>query len=305
MASSAFSAIVGLLAALQLSVTFVILVPRYQAGTLTIGDIVLFNTLLIQLNQPFRLVGMAIKESVEAVARFRPLAELWNAPEQIEPASPHPYHPAEGSLAFRNVTFHHPSGRGVEDITFAVNRGTPTFLVGETGSGKSTIVRLLLKELIPTSGRILADEVNLSDISSDAWFAHVGVVGQDIELLNDSLAVNIVLGRPFDPDRLRAVAAQASILDRIDAMPLGFDTEVGERGLKLSGGERQRIAIARSLYGAPSILILDEASSALDEETERQIMDGLRDVTSELTLIAVTHRTSSIREGDHVVRLGS
>lgn len=303
LASSTFSGILGVVAAIQLGVTFLILVPRYQAGLLSIGDIVLFNTLLIQLNEPFHLVGMAIKETVEAVARFRPLAAMWLAPETMEPSDPLPYRPTQGSISFQNVTFRYPNGRGISDLSFAVHRGTPTFLVGETGSGKSTVLRLLLKGLEPTSGRILADNVDLARITSGEWFAHVGVVPQDVALLNDTLSANIVLGRPFNLDRLREVAAQASILSRIEAMPDGFDTIVGERGLKLSGGERQRIAIARALYGTPYILVLDEASSALDDDTERQIMDGLRDLAQDLTIIAVTHRMSSIRPGDQVVRL--
>lgn len=303
LASSTFSGILGVVAAIQLAVTFLILVPRYQAGLLSIGDIVLFNTLLIQLNEPFHLVGMAIKETVEAVARFRPLAVMWSAPETVEPSDPLPYRPTQGSISFQNVTFRYPNGRGISDLSFAVHRGTPTFLVGETGSGKSTVLRLLLKGLEPTSGRILADNLELARITSGDWFAHVGVVPQDVALLNDTLSANIVLGRPFNLDRLRKVAAQASILARIEAMPDGFDTIVGERGLKLSGGERQRIAIARALYGTPNILVLDEASSALDDDTERQIMDGLRDLAQDLTIIAVTHRMSSIQSGDQVVRL--
>lgn len=303
LASSTFSGILGVVAAIQLAVTFLILVPRYQAGLLSIGDIVLFNTLLIQLNEPFHLVGMAIKETVEAVARFRPLAVMWSAPETVEPSDPLPYRPTQGSISFQNVTFRYPNGRGISDLSFAVHRGTPTFLVGETGSGKSTVLRLLLKGLEPTSGRILADNIELARITSGDWFAHVGVVPQDVALLNDTLSANIVLGRPFNLDRLRKVAAQASILARIEVMPDGFDTVVGERGLKLSGGERQRIAIARALYGRPDILVLDEASSALDDDTERQIMDGLRDLAQDLTIIAVTHRMSSIQSGDQVVRL--
>lgn len=303
LASSTFSGILGVVAAIQLAVTFLILVPRYQAGLLSIGDIVLFNTLLIQLNEPFHLVGMAIKETVEAVARFRPLAVMWSAPETVEPSDPLPYRPTQGSISFQNVTFRYPNGRGISDLSFAVHRGTPTFLVGETGSGKSTVLRLLLKGLEPTSGRILADNIELARITSGDWFAHVGVVPQDVALLNDTLSANIVLGRPFNLDRLRKVAAQASILARIEVMPDGFDTVVGERGLKLSGGERQRIAIARALYGRPDVLVLDEASSALDEDTERQIMDGLRDLAQDLTIIAVTHRMSSIQSGDQVVRL--
>ncbi|MFN7092357.1 MAG: ABC transporter ATP-binding protein [Allorhizobium sp.] len=303
LASSVFSMALGMAATLQLAVTFLILVPRYQAGALSIGDIVFFNTLLIQLNEPFHLVGMAIKETVEAFARFRPLAAMWTSPEATEPADPVPYHPSQGLITFQNVTFRYPNGRGISNLSFTVRRGTPTFLVGETGSGKSTVLRLLLKGMEPSGGRILADGLDLARIQSNDWFAHVGVVPQDVALLNDTLTANIVLGRPLEPALLREVAAQASILSRIKAMPEDFETVVGERGLKLSGGERQRIAIARALYGKPAILVLDEASSALDDGTERQIMDGLRDLSDNLTIIAVTHRLSSIRPGDQVVPL--
>ncbi|MCJ2085334.1 ABC transporter ATP-binding protein/permease [Methylobacterium sp. E-005] len=301
--SSAFCGVLGVAAALQLAVTFLILVPRYESGLVSIGGIVLFNTLLVQLNEPFHLIGMAIKETVEAAARFRPLAAMWTAPEERDPEDPLPYRPTQGILAFEGVAFRYPNGRGVCDVSFVARRGTPTFLTGETGSGKSTVVRLMLKGLQPIEGRILADGTDLARVTSDAWFAHVGVVPQDVALLNDTLSTNIVLGRSFDANRLRQATTQASILSRIEAMPEGFDTMVGERGLKLSGGERQRIAIARALYGEPAILVLDEASSALDEETERQIMDGLRDLADRLTIIAVTHRTSIIRPGDQVLRM--
>jgi ABC-type bacteriocin/lantibiotic exporter with double-glycine peptidase domain len=301
--SSSFSSALGLAATVQLAVTFLILLPRYETGALSVSDIVLFNTLIMQLNEPFHLVGMAIKEAVEAAARLRPLADMWNAPEAVEPRSPLSFEPSDGSLAFEEVSFRYPNQQGISNLSFTVKRGTPTFLIGETGSGKSTVLRLLLKALEPTQGRILVDDTDLSSVASDDWFANVGVVPQEVSLLNDTLAVNIVLGRPFDQALLRRVADQASILSRIETMPDGFETIVGERGLKLSGGERQRIAIARALYGKQKILVLDEASSALDEDTEREIMDGLRGVAQELTIIAVTHRLSSIREGDQVVRL--
>ena len=303
LASSSFSVVLGIAAGFQLAITFLILVPRVDAGLLSVGAVVLFNTLLIQLNEPFHLVGMAIKETVEAAARFRPLAAMWHAPEEEDPADPISYRPSQGVVAFDDVTFRYENGRGVTKTSFGIQRGTPTFIVGETGSGKSTILRLLLKALQPSEGRILADGIDLARIASEDWFAHVGVVPQDVALLNDTLLSNIVLGRPFDDERLREAARQASILERIEGMPDGFETVVGERGLKLSGGERQRIAIARALYGKPAILVLDEASSALDEETERQIMDGLRDLADDLTIVAVTHRMSSIRPGDQIVRL--
>ena len=193
LASSTFCGILGIAVTLQLAVTFFILVPRYQTGLLSIGNIVLFNTLLIQLNEPFHLVGMAIKETVEAAARFRPLARMWTAAEATEPADPLSYRPLNGSIVFQNVTFRYPNGRSVSNLSFTVRRGTPTFLVGETGSGKSTVLRLLLKGLEPAEGRILADDTDLARITSEDWFSHIGVVPQDVTLLNDTLSTNIVL----------------------------------------------------------------------------------------------------------------
>ncbi|PZO77953.1 MAG: ABC transporter ATP-binding protein, partial [Mesorhizobium amorphae] len=268
--SSAFTGGLGLLALLQLAITFLLLVPRYDAGLLSIGDIVLFNTLLLQLNEPFHLMGMTIKEVVEAAARFRPLAAMWAAPEDQEPVDAIAYRPERGTVAFADVAFHYPNGRGVSKLSFTARRGIPTFITGGTGSGKSTVLKLLLKALQPAKGRILVDGSDLARIGSDDWFAHVGVVPQDVTLLNDTLGANIVLGRPLDAARLREAASRASIFERIASMPEGFDTVVGERGLKLSGGERQRIAIARALYGRPAIVVLDEASSALDDDTEKQ-----------------------------------
>lgn len=301
--SSLFSAADGVAIALQLVITFFILIPGYQAGTTSVGQLVLFNTLLLQLNEPFNLIGQAIKETADAVGRFRPFAAMWNAPEATEPEDASPFHPAAGTIAFENVSFHYPNGRGVRDLSFVAQRGVPAFVTGETGSGKSTVLKMLLKDARPDRGRILVDGVDLATITRDDWFRHVGIVPQDMALLNDSLAVNIVLGRPFDEHRLRQAAERASILERIEAMPEGFATTVGERGMKLSGGERQRIAIARALYGEPSILILDEASSALDAETEAEIMDGLRALAASMTILSVTHRTAIIRTGDQVIRL--
>lgn len=301
--SSLFSAASGVAIALQLMVTYFLLLPRYEAGQISVGDLVLFNTLLLQLNEPFNLVGEAIKESADAIGRFRPFAAMWNAPEEVEPQHSKPFRPANGTISFEGVSFHYPNGRGVKDLSFTIGPDTPAFLTGETGSGKSTILKLLLKDARPDRGRILIDGINLEQITRDDWFSQIGVVPQDITLLNDTLAVNIVLGRPFDKERLRRAAERASILTRIDAMPQGFETVVGERGMKLSGGERQRIAIARALYEEPSILILDEASSALDARTESDVMEGMRALAKNLTILSVTHRTSVIQRGDQVIDL--
>lgn len=301
--SSIFSAAGGMALALQLVVTFLILIPRYEGGLISIGQVVLFNTLLLQLNEPFNLIGQAIKESADALARFRPFALMWNAEEEKEPDNARSFSASGGEIRFENISFHYENGRGISDMSFVVRRGAPAFITGETGSGKSTVLRMLLKEVKPDSGSIFIDDTDLNDITRDDWFSKVGVVPQDVALLNDTLATNIVLGRHYDRDRLLTAATRASILARIEDMPEGFETVVGERGMKLSGGERQRVAIARALYGEPNILILDEASSALDAETEAEIMGSLRALAGKLTIVSVTHRVSMIEADDQVINL--
>lgn len=298
-----FIAALSLALCFQLMLSFYLLLPRYQQGTISVGDIVLFNMLLLQLNIPFEMIGQSIGEAIRSLARFMPCARMWLEPEEPEEVAAEQSVSHPETIELRNVGFRYDNDRGVSNVSFTASPARFTFIIGETGSGKSTVFKLLQKNMVPQQGHILVDGVDLREIGKDRWYSLVGIVPQEIQLLNDSLRTNIVLGRPNDEERLREVAAQAAILKRIEGMADGFDTIVGERGLKLSGGERQRIAIARALYSAPSILLLDEASSALDEDTEREIMDQLRKLDDDLTIIAITHRQSSIRAQDQVVTL--
>ncbi len=299
-----FLALLGFGLAIQFSVTFWLLLPRHAAGALSIGDIVLFNTLLLQLNLPFEMLARSIDESVRSRAALAPFAAMWTAPEERQVSHASAFVPREGRVVFDRVGYAYGNGRGVSDVDFVATRGAITFVVGETGAGKSTVFKLALKSIEPTSGRILVDGIDLADIDRADWYGAVAVVPQDVVLLNESLEDNILLGRPRDAQRLREAAAKATILPFIDGLPDGFRTTVGERGLKLSGGERQRIAIARALYGNPTVLFLDEASSALDEATERDIMEHVRLLARDVTVIAITHRRSVIGATDKVVRLG-
>ncbi|WP_296081416.1 ABC transporter ATP-binding protein [uncultured Agrobacterium sp.] len=298
-----FIAALSLALCFQLMLSFYLLLPRYQQGTISVGDIVLFNMLLLQLNIPFEMIGQSIGEAIRSLARFMPCARMWLEPEEPEEVAAELSVSHPETIELRNVGFRYDNDRGVSNVSFTASPARFTFIIGETGSGKSTVFKLLQKNMVPQQGHILVDGVDLREIGKDRWYSLVGIVPQEIQLLNDSLRTNIVLGRPNDEERLREVAEQAAILKRIEGMADGFDTIVGERGLKLSGGERQRIAIARALYSAPSILLLDEASSALDEDTEREIMDQLRKLDDDLTIIAITHRQSSIRAQDQVVTL--
>lgn len=259
--------------------------------------------LLFQLNRPFVMFGQAIDDVVRAWSSFLPFARMWAAPEEIEPKSTSSFALVTGRIDFNNIGFHYGNERGISGVNLSAQPGHITFITGETGSGKSTLFNLALKSLEPETGEILVDGINLKTISRAGWFAHVGIVPQEIMLLNESLTSNIVLGRTFDRQKLRKAAKRASILNFIDALPDGFDTNVGERGLKLSGGERQRIAIARALYCEPKILFLDEASAALDAATEADIMAGLRELAGEITILVITHRKSVITAADKVLNL--
>jgi ATP-binding cassette subfamily B protein len=287
----------------QLALTYFLLLPRYDAGLLSVGDVVLINTILMALNRPFEGIGTAIDEVMRALSRFKPFADMWNAPEDKASFGGRQLAAGRGVLQFDGVGFRYGERQTLEGVNFSAQPGVVSFITGHTGSGKSTLFKLALKSLEPTRGRILVDGIDLATVDRQSWYDQVGVVPQDVMLLNDSLEANIVLGRAADPQRLREAAAQASILDFIDGLPEGFATTVGERGLKLSGGERQRVSIARALYGRPKVLFLDEASSALDERTEADIMGELRKLADTVTIMAITHRRSVIGPGDQVVQL--
>lgn len=300
-----FIALLGIGLAVEFVVTFHLLLPRYQSGALSIGDIVLFNLLLLQLNMPFEMIARSIDDVARSWSMLGPLSTLWAAPEEQQVADAQRFAGASGHLEFQQVSHLYGNGRGVSNVSFKAERGSINFLMGPTGAGKSTLLKLALKSIDPQHGRILVDGVDLSRIDRAAWHAAVAVVPQDVILLNESLADNILLGRARDDHRLRHAAGKAAILPLIEALPEGLETTVGERGLKLSGGERQRIAIARALYGEPAILFLDEASSALDEATEREIMGHIRALANDVTVVAITHRRSIVSPTDRVIELES
>ncbi len=299
------SGLLGLGLALQFAINFALLLPQYRAGALSIGDLVLFNALLLQLNAPFEMIANTMDNLARSRAQLAPLTAMWQAPEEHDAAPGTSFTFCNGRLRFENVSFAYDNGRGIGEVNFTARRGAITFIVGETGAGKSTVFKLALKSIAPQQGRILVDDVDFATISRADWYRAVAVVPQDVVLLNESLADNILLGRPHDEARLRDAAAKAAILSFIDQLPEGFATDVGERGLKLSGGERQRIAIARALYGNPGVLFLDEASSALDDGTEADIMNHVRALSADVTVLAITHRRSVIAATDHVVELDS
>jgi ATP-binding cassette, subfamily B, bacterial len=298
-----YSLLFGVGICVQFLITFYIFIPEVNAGRMNVGDLVLFNALLLQLNKPFEYIGMSILNFNAAYIEFKPFAKMWNAEDLSEPSlGKNILIKNVGKLEFKDVSFHYENGRGIDHVNFIAQKGKIVFLFGESGKGKSTILKLALKSLIVEQGKILVDDIDLKTIHRNEWFSKIGVIPQEVMMLNDSIQNNICLGREYHPTRLYKSAEKAKILNRILEMPDGFNALVGERGLMLSGGEKQRIAIARALYAEPEFLFLDEASSSLDHETELEIMQHIRTLKHDMTIIVITHNHQLINiEEDEVI----
>lgn len=275
-------------------------------GKNSVGDFVLLNAMMIQLYQPLNFMGMLYREIKQAIIDIDTMFAILNQPNDIAEISDAPDLVApNGALRFENVFFAYDPARPIlRGVDFEVPAGGSVALVGASGAGKSTISRLIFRFFDPQQGRILIDGQDISKISLKSLRAALGMVPQDNVLFNDSIGYNILYGRPdASEDDMRAAAKLAQIDDFIASLPEGFETQVGERGLKLSGGEKQRIAIARTLLKAPPILVLDEATSALDTATEREIQGALDAAARGRTTIMIAHRLSTVVNCDQILVL--
>jgi ATP-binding cassette subfamily B protein len=281
-------------------------VLEVKAGTKTIGDFVLINAMMLQLYQPLYFVGLAYREikqgAIDIEAMLSILAEN---PEVRDRAGAQPLKVASGVVRFDNVVFAYEPGRKIlKGISFEVPSGKSLAVVGSSGSGKSTIARLLFRLYNITSGRILIDGQDIGEVTQISVRSAIGIVPQDTVLFNDTMRYNIRYGRWSATDAEVEEAAKLAQLDAlIVAAPGGFETEVGERGLKISGGEKQRIAIARTILKDPHILVLDEATSALDTRTEKEIQNALERVSRNRTTLIIAHRLSTVVGADEIIVL--
>ncbi len=289
-----------------LTAAMVMCAYEVRAGTKTVGDFVLINAMMIQLYQPLNFMGMVYREIKQAVTDIENMFAILSRPREIEDIpGARPLVVKNGSIRFENVGFaYDPDRRILKGITFDVPAGNTVAVVGPSGAGKSTISRLLYRFYDLSSGRILIDGQDIAQVTQKSLREAIGMVPQDTVLFNDTIRYNIRYGRWEATDAEVEEAARLAQIDSFIRMsPKGYETEVGERGLKLSGGEKQRVAIARTILKGPPILLLDEATSALDSHTEKEIQDALERVSTGRTTLVIAHRLSTIVGADEIIVL--
>ncbi|HTU09280.1 MAG TPA: ABC transporter ATP-binding protein/permease [Allosphingosinicella sp.] len=278
----------------------------WSRGLFTAGDVVLVNTLLVQLFRPLDMLGFVYREVRQGLVDMAAMFGLLDTPAEVRDAPDAvPLRVTDGALRFDNVRFgYEPDREILKGVDFTIAPGQTVAVVGPSGAGKSTLARLIYRFYDPQQGRILIDGQDVAQVTQASLRAAIGIVPQDAVLFNDTVGYNIGYGREgASQAEIQAAARGAAIGAFIESLPEGYDTRVGERGLKLSGGEKQRVAIARTLLKDPPVLILDEATSALDSRTEAAIQETLSDVAQRRTCLVIAHRLSTVVDADQIIVL--
>jgi ATP-binding cassette subfamily B protein len=301
----------ALIIAVALTLMMLMAARGVSNGSMTVGKFVLINTYLLQLYQPLNFLGMVYMTIKQGLVDMEQMFRLLRVEQEVadRPGAPDlvPTGRPRGALEVRFDQVHFgyvPEREVLKGVSFAVPSGHKLAIVGPTGAGKSTISRLLFRFYDVTGGRVLVDGRDVRDVTQDSLRSVIGVVPQDTVLFNDTIRYNIAYGRPdASQTEIERAARLAQVHDFVLGLPEGYDTRVGERGLKLSGGEKQRVAIARTILKDPPILILDEATSALDTRTEQEIQTALRAVSRQRTTLVIAHRLSTVVDADEIIVL--
>lgn len=277
-----------------------------MSGAKTIGHFVMINAFMMQLAIPLNFIGTLYREIIVGLIDMDSMFQLLEEGEEVQDKPDAPdLLVSHGAISFKDVKFAYEEDRQIlKGVSFDVPAGHTVAIVGPSGAGKSTISRLLFRFYDVKGGAILVDGQDIRDVTQASLRKIIGMVPQDTVLFNDTIKYNIAYGRVgASEEEIMDAAKRAQILDFIASQPKGFNTEVGERGLKLSGGEKQRVAIARTILKAPPLLILDEATSALDTHTEREIQSALDEVSKNRTTLVIAHRLSTIVNADNIIVL--
>jgi ATP-binding cassette subfamily B protein len=290
------------------SVTAMLLLAANEVveGRMTLGDFVLVNAFMMQIFLPLNFLGFVYREIKSSMANIERMFELLKTDAKVQDAvAAKELSVSEGKIEFKSVSFAYDEERPIlKDFSFSLEPGEKIAIVGSSGAGKSTLAKLVFRFYDVTQGDILIDDQSIKTITQHSLRQAIGVVPQDSVLFNDTLIENVRYGRPgaSDEDVKRAIQ-MAHLKEFVESLPKGYDTQVGERGLKLSGGEKQRVAIARTILKQPAILVFDEATSSLDSRSERSVMEAIEEVSKGKTSIVIAHRLSTVVNSDRILVL--
>jgi ABC-type transport system involved in Fe-S cluster assembly fused permease/ATPase subunit len=296
----------GLIMSVGMTILLVLSGYRVSDGSMTIGEFTAVNLYMMQLFQPLNFLGFVYREIRQSLVDMEQMFGLLGENQEIaDSAGAQPLSVADGVVRFEHVSFRYDPRKAVlRDVDFEVPSGHTVAIVGASGAGKSTISRLLFRFYDVADGRITIDGQDIRDVTQSSLRAAIGIVPQDTVLFNDSIFYNIQYGRPAaSPAEVENAARLAQVHDFVMSLPDGYNTRVGERGLKLSGGEKQRVAIARTILKSPKILLFDEATSALDTHTEREIQTALEQVSADRTTLVIAHRLSTVVNANEIIVL--